>query len=145
MADLPNFFRRPYGAGWALVGDAGHHKDPTLARGISDAFCDADLLAEAVDAGLSGRVAKGEALARYEQQRNARAIPENEANLQAAYLEGWDTPEVLRLRAALRNNPSDAGQFYAARLQVIPPQAFFAPENLGRFMAQAVQGRGVAA
>jgi flavin-dependent dehydrogenase len=143
MADLPNFFRRPHGAGWALVGDAGHHKDPTLARGISDAFCDADLLAEAVDAGLSGRVAMGEALACYEQQRNARAIPENEANLQAASLEEWDTPEAMRLRAALRDNPPDAGQFYAARLQVIPPLAFFAPENLGRIIAQAMQGRGV--
>jgi flavin-dependent dehydrogenase len=140
MADVPNFFRRPYGAGWALVGDAGHHKDPTLARGISDAFCDADLLAEAVGAGLSGRRAMSEALARYEQQRNARAIPENEANLQSARLEGWDTPDVMRLRAALRDNPSDAGQFYAARLQVIPPEAFFAPQNLGRIIAQA-QGR----
>lgn len=59
MADLPNFFRRPYGPGWALIGDAGHHKDPTLARGISDAFCDADLLANAVDAGLSGQLAMG--------------------------------------------------------------------------------------
>ena len=139
MADVPNFFRRPYGPGWALVGDAGHHKDPTLARGISDAFLDADLLAEAVDAGLSGRQAMSEALARYEQQRNARAIPENEANLQAAHLEGWDTPDVMGLRAALRDNPIDAGQFYAARLQVIPPERFFAPENLGRIMAQASQ------
>jgi flavin-dependent dehydrogenase len=137
MADVPNFFRRPYGSGWALVGDAGHHKDPTLARGISDAFCDAELLAEAVDAGLSGRRAMSEALASYEQQRNARAIPENEMNLQAAHLEGWDTPEAMGLRAALRNNPADTGQFYAARLQVIPPEEFFAPANLGRIMARA--------
>jgi flavin-dependent dehydrogenase len=137
MADLPNFFRRPYGPGWALVGDAGHHKDPTLARGISDAFCDAELLAEAVDAGLSGRRAMNGALAGYEQRRNARAIPENEANLQAAHLEGWDTAEAMGLRAALRDNPSDTGRFYAARLQVIPPGEFFAPENLGRIIAQA--------
>ena len=26
--DLPNFFRKPYGPGWALVGDAGYYKDP---------------------------------------------------------------------------------------------------------------------
>jgi len=139
MADVPNFFRRPYGAGWALVGDAGHHKDPTLARGISDAFCDADLLAEAVDAGLSGRQAISEALARYEQQRNARAIPDNEVNLRAAHLEGWDTPEAMGLRAALRDNPSDAGQFYATRLQVIPSDEFFTSENLDRIMAQVPQ------
>jgi hypothetical protein len=38
MGDLPNFFRKPCGDGWALVGDAGYHKDPILAQGISDAF-----------------------------------------------------------------------------------------------------------
>jgi flavin-dependent dehydrogenase len=140
MADVPNFFRRPYGPGWALVGDAGHHKDPTLARGISDALCDAALLAEAVDAGLSGREELGGAMARYEQRRNARAIPENEANLQAARLERWDTPEAMRLRAALRHNPAEAGRFYAARLQVIPPGDFFNPENIGRIIQHA-EGR----
>jgi flavin-dependent dehydrogenase len=36
--DLPNFFRKPYGPGWVLVGDAGYHKDPITAQGISDAF-----------------------------------------------------------------------------------------------------------
>jgi len=28
-------FRKPYGAGWALVGDAGYHKDPITALGIA--------------------------------------------------------------------------------------------------------------
>src|SRR5258706_4410935 len=40
-ADLPNFFRKPYGPGWALVGDAGYHKDPYTGQGITDAFRDA--------------------------------------------------------------------------------------------------------
>ena len=35
---VPNFFRKPYGPGWALVGDAGYTKDPITAQGISDAF-----------------------------------------------------------------------------------------------------------
>jgi hypothetical protein len=35
---LPNFFRRPCAPGWFLVGDAGYHKDPYMALGISDAF-----------------------------------------------------------------------------------------------------------
>ena len=54
-----NFYRRPYGDGWALVGDAGYHKDPILAIGISDAFRDAQLLADASDAGddLFGTIA----------------------------------------------------------------------------------------
>jgi len=32
---LPNFFRKPYGPGWALVGDAGYHKHPITAFGIT--------------------------------------------------------------------------------------------------------------
>ena len=32
---VPNFFRKPYGPGWALVGDAGYTKDPITAQGIT--------------------------------------------------------------------------------------------------------------
>ena len=39
---------RRYGNGWALAGDAGHHKDPTTGFGMSDAFTSAELLARAV-------------------------------------------------------------------------------------------------
>src|SRR5581483_5125769 len=44
-ADLPNFFRVPFGPGWALVGDAGLTLDPITALGINDALRDAELLA----------------------------------------------------------------------------------------------------
>ena len=44
-AALPTFFRISSGPGWALAGDAGHHKDPVIARGIADAFRDVDLAA----------------------------------------------------------------------------------------------------
>jgi 2-polyprenyl-6-methoxyphenol hydroxylase-like FAD-dependent oxidoreductase len=46
--DVPNFFRSCEGEGWALVGDAGHHKDPITGQGMSDALHDAELLATAV-------------------------------------------------------------------------------------------------
>jgi flavin-dependent dehydrogenase len=60
---LPNHYRRAYGDGWALVGDAGYHKDPILALGIGDAFRDAELLARAVHGGLAGCVSLADALA----------------------------------------------------------------------------------
>ncbi|HEU5327113.1 MAG TPA: hypothetical protein VFU78_03415, partial [Thermomicrobiales bacterium] len=100
-ADLPNFFRRPYGPGWALVGDAGYHKDPILAQGISDAFRDAELLAEALDQGFTGRAPLDTALAAYEQRRNAAAFPAYEANLAAASFTPFP-PEVFAQRAAQR-------------------------------------------
>ena len=40
-APVSNFFRKPFGPGWALVGDAGYNKDPITAQGIGDAFHDA--------------------------------------------------------------------------------------------------------
>lgn len=33
-----SFFRESAGPGWALVGDAGQFKDPTLGQGMTDAF-----------------------------------------------------------------------------------------------------------
>jgi flavin-dependent dehydrogenase len=48
VRDLPTYFRRAAGAGWALVGDAAHHKDPLAARGIADALLGAELLADFV-------------------------------------------------------------------------------------------------
>lgn len=83
-ADVPNFFRKPWGSGWALVGDAGYMKDPVTGFGITDAFRDAGLLAEALDAALSDRVAAEEALARYQGQRDAAALPIYEMTLRMA-------------------------------------------------------------
>jgi menaquinone-9 beta-reductase len=40
--------RRACGPGWALVGDAGSFKDPLTAHGITDAFRDAELLANSI-------------------------------------------------------------------------------------------------
>ena len=53
-AAVPNFFRKPFGPGWALVGDAGYNKDFITAQGISDAFRDAELCATALDETFSG-------------------------------------------------------------------------------------------
>jgi flavin-dependent dehydrogenase len=46
--DQRNFFRQAYGPGWVLVGDAGCHKDTITARGITDAFLQADFLSSAI-------------------------------------------------------------------------------------------------
>jgi len=58
------FFRRAAGPGWALVGDAGLHKDPAAGLGITDALRDARSLAAAI---LEGGDA---ALERYWRQRD---------------------------------------------------------------------------
>jgi 2-polyprenyl-6-methoxyphenol hydroxylase-like FAD-dependent oxidoreductase len=47
------YFREAAGPGWALLGDAGHFKDPTPGQGIADAMRHAFALADAIEAGLS--------------------------------------------------------------------------------------------
>ena len=82
--DVPNFFRKSHGPGWALVGDAGCHKDPFTALGICDAFRDAELLANAVDEGLSGKRPIEETMADYEKQRNEASAIDYQRNIDFA-------------------------------------------------------------
>jgi flavin-dependent dehydrogenase len=51
---IRNGYRQPAGAGWALVGDAFHYKDPLDGQGIYDALLEAKYLAEAVQQWQSG-------------------------------------------------------------------------------------------
>ena len=135
-AVLPNFLRKPHGPGWALVGDAGHHKDPVGGLGIMDAFRDADLLADALDAGLSGRLPFDEALSGYEQSRNAATAHEYERNYQLARLQPLPD-ERRRLFAALRGNQEETNRFFGTIARTVPSQEFFSPENMRRIINAA--------
>ena len=81
VPELANFVRRAWGPGWALVGDALYHKDPTPADGITDAYRGADFLARAVDDILSGRASEEEALNTFEQEFSRFALPMLEKTL----------------------------------------------------------------
>jgi 2-polyprenyl-6-methoxyphenol hydroxylase-like FAD-dependent oxidoreductase len=54
MSRWHGFFRESAGPGWALVGDAGHFKDPTPGQGIADALRQAVELARAIELALGG-------------------------------------------------------------------------------------------
>ena len=140
--DLPNFFRKPYGPGWALAGDAGYHRDPVTGTGISEAFRDAELLSEAIDAGFSGRERLSTALAGFEAQRNAMAFPSYEATIMAATF-GPLPMEQLALRAALRGNAEDTSKFLGIMVGATNPMEFFAPENMGRIMSMGMAAAAV--
>jgi flavin-dependent dehydrogenase len=105
--------RKPYGPGWALVGDAGCHKDPVRALGICDALRDAELLADSLTASPSGESAEADALSAYERRRNEATMDDYEANLRAARFSP-PTPEILQARAAARDDPQAMAQFCLA-------------------------------
>jgi 2-polyprenyl-6-methoxyphenol hydroxylase-like FAD-dependent oxidoreductase len=72
---LPNHVRQAAGPGWALVGDAGYHRDPITGHGITDAFRDAELLAGALGRALRGEAPERDALAAYGRARDLALAP----------------------------------------------------------------------
>ena len=133
-ADTPNFFRQPYGPGWALVGDAGYHKDPIIGRGITDGFLDAERLSAALAEGLGGALPLSDALARYQRERDQAFMPIYEITCQRARLTP-PAPDMLGLLTALRHNPAQASRFLSINSGVVAASDFFAPDNLQRIMA----------
>ena len=121
-ARLPNYFRTAAGPGWALVGDAGHHKDPILAYGITDAFRDAELLAAAAGDGLAGRLPLGTALAGYARRRDALAAPGYATTLDFARLRP-PGPEQQAFLAALRDDQAAADRFFGTLAGTVEPEA----------------------
>ena len=71
---LPGYLRRPYGPGWALVGDAGYWKDPISAHGLTDALRDAELLARAITA-VAGGDDERAAMREYHRIRDEVSLP----------------------------------------------------------------------
>jgi flavin-dependent dehydrogenase len=63
------------GPGWALVGDAGYHRDPITGHGITDAFRDAELLARSIASALHDDMPEHIAMSSYQCTRD-RALAE---------------------------------------------------------------------
>jgi flavin-dependent dehydrogenase len=133
MADLPGFFRKPYGPGWALAGDAGYHKDPITGQGISDAMTQADELAEALDTAWSGKGDIDELLASYHHARDTEVTPMYHFTCDFASL-APPTPEMELLFNALSTNQEAANSFSGTLAGSVPVNEFFAPENVERII-----------
>ena len=133
---LPNFFRKPYGHGWALVGDAGYVKDPILAQGITNSFSHAQMLADALDEAFLGLRDMEDALADYEHKRNNEVLAMFEHNTQLARLEP-PPPEMVALLNALRGNSFETDRFLGTVAGTVSLTEFFSPENIGCIMERA--------
>jgi 2-polyprenyl-6-methoxyphenol hydroxylase-like FAD-dependent oxidoreductase len=133
---VPGYFRKPYGKGWALVGDASYNRDPITAQGISDAFIDAGSLAAAVSAAQSGSSTFEDAMAAHEAARNDRVRPMYEFTTRLAALEP-PPPQMQSLFGALRGNQDAINAFLSAITGAIPLHDFMSDENIARIMARA--------
>jgi flavin-dependent dehydrogenase len=134
--DLRGYFRKPYGPGWALVGDAGYHKHPITAFGITDAFRDAEALASALDDAFAERRPYEDAMAGYQRARDEEAMPIYEFTCDFAKIEP-PPPEMQQLIGAMYGNQEAMDGFVSVMAGTLPAPEFFAPENAGRIISQA--------
>lgn len=129
---LPNGFRKPWGPGWALVGDAGYVKDPVTAQGMSDAFRDAELVAEAVDAILSGRADERTALGEYERRRNEAALPMYGLTARLARVDEPPPQHLLEVLGAAAGDQALADRFLGVIAGSVPVDDVFPATLLRR-------------
>jgi 2-polyprenyl-6-methoxyphenol hydroxylase-like FAD-dependent oxidoreductase len=135
-AGVPNYFRKPYGPGWALVGDAGYNKDPITAQGIMDAFRDVELCATALDESFTGARSFEVAMSDYHRARDEHVLPMYEFTTQLATL-APPPQEMQQLLGAVSADQGSMDAFARMNAGTISPAEFFAPENIGRIMSAA--------
>lgn len=123
-----NYRRRSHGPGWALVGDAGYHKDPFTGLGLTDAFAYAELLANRIHEGFDGTRPMAEALESYELERDAASghsfdftIAISDLSLSAYH------DSVFR---ATSKSPEYTKKFFGLIGGGIPAEEFFDPDAL---------------
>ena len=135
-AVTPNVFLKPFGPGWALVGDAGYLKDPITAQGILDAFRDAERCASALDDALSGRRAFDAAMGDYQRDRDAAGLPMYDFTYMLAALEP-PPPDLQRLLGAMHGNQKAMDAFARLNAGTMSPADFFAPEHVDSILKAA--------
>ncbi|MEU0786340.1 NAD(P)/FAD-dependent oxidoreductase [Streptomyces sp. NPDC006173] len=91
-----NYFRKAYGPGWVLVGDAVNHKDSITARGITEAFVQAQTLTDAIGQNLHEDTALKPALRRYENSLGDEALNHYQGALNVAELKPEGRTDMLR-------------------------------------------------
>ena len=131
MSNWHGYFRQAAGPGWALVGDAGHFKDPTPAQGIRDALSHAEHLAEAVEAGLGGTSDIDSELRRWWQWRDNEGF---EMHWFATDMggRGLSAPVATEALRDVANDPAAVEQFLRMLNRDIQPSELFTAGRLGR-------------
>ncbi|MFV2197785.1 NAD(P)/FAD-dependent oxidoreductase [Nocardiopsis sp. LOL_012] len=128
MRNPDNYYRTAYGPGWALVGDAGYHKDPFTGWGMADAFLHAEMLADRLDEGLAGTRPMDEALADYAAARDEESAPVYDFTCTLAEL---DLPPFYRaVMGAIGQDQKWTDTMLGIIGGTVPGDAIFSPEGL---------------
>jgi 2-polyprenyl-6-methoxyphenol hydroxylase-like FAD-dependent oxidoreductase len=139
MASFSGFFRESAGPGWALVGDAGHFKDPSPGQGISDALRQSERLAEVIVAAGGRPVETDAALAEWWRWRDRDAAQMHwfAADLGGAGPVPVVFTEILRGLAREPDGLSRAVDVFNHR---VAPRELLTPRRLASAATRAVAG-----
>lgn len=134
-----SFYRKPFGPGWALVGDAGHYLDPITGQGINNALRSAELFAAAW-ARTQGRWSWQRALEEFWQQRDRETRPMYDFTANAAKMRPFFENPVGRsvatmINDALNRQPEEATRYIGIYCGATDVGSFFNPMNLLRIVA----------
>lgn len=131
--DTPNVIRHACGPGWVLVGDAGLVMDPITGQGMGHALRDAELVSEAILAGLGGPQPLDAALAAYVTRRDRETKPMFDLTVGLAQL-APPTPIENDLFAAIAADPDESDLFFSVLTGVAPVSRLFSPRHLIRLV-----------
>lgn len=122
-----NYFRQSHGPGWALVGDAGHHLDSITALGITNAFVQADLIAQELGGGdFADQRHVDSALSRFAERRDSALTQGYRRTLVTAQLKAQDSREQM-LRA-ISGSPEHTERYFALAAGILSMDEFLSPE-----------------
>ena len=139
--DLPSYFRRSSGAGWALPGDAGHFKDPVTAQGIRDALRYGRRLGELAAPALDDPAALDRALHEWEAERERECIEAYQWTNKLARAEPM-SPLEAELYRELTRDPELARGFLDVFARRRLPSEVFGPREGLRMAIRALRRPG---
>jgi flavin-dependent dehydrogenase len=156
MRRIGNLYRTPGGAGWGLVGDAYHQKDPIDGQGIYDAVFTAKMMAQAILDYTNGRQTWEESLAWYDAAARAETYPMYRETLNRIKTAIYDDPfeqiptfMAMMLAQELQNSPRLPGWvkqpmtealMRGAQVRVLPAPVM---KNIAKTMARWMVSDGV--
>jgi 2-polyprenyl-6-methoxyphenol hydroxylase-like FAD-dependent oxidoreductase len=138
MSRWHGFFRESAGPGWALVGDAGHFKDPTPGQGISDALRQGEAMVPAIVRTLDG-AAPGE-----EPLRGWWAWRDRDAREMYWFAQDMGDTErapllVRAMQARFVAEPRLVDEMLRVLAHDLPPSQLFTPSLVSSILAKALR------
>jgi 2-polyprenyl-6-methoxyphenol hydroxylase-like FAD-dependent oxidoreductase len=124
---MRGFFRKPAGAGWALLGDACHFKHPGTAQGICDAFEQAIYIAEHLSGADPG-------LGAYESWRDARAAEHYDWSFSWGRFPRPESENLFRGWATEQDAGQDLRDSFSRQVE---PSQVMSKERLARWFSDA--------